>query len=64
MTDQAVIETGAAPEVAPVVPEATDAVEPVVPAEAPAVEETGRDGRRWGHSAAATDEAGGSRSTH
>jgi hypothetical protein len=40
MTDQVAIETGAAPEVAPVVPEATDAVEPVVPAEAPAVEET------------------------
>ena len=40
MTDQVVTETGAAPEVAPVVPEATDAVEPVVPAEAPATEET------------------------
>ena len=40
MTDQVVTETGAAPEVAPVVPEATDAVEPVVPAEASAVEET------------------------
>ena len=40
MTDQVVTETGAAPEVAPVVPEATDAVEPVVPAEAFAVEET------------------------
>jgi len=40
MTDQVVTETGAAPEVAPVVPEATDAVEPVVPAEAPAVEGT------------------------
>jgi len=40
MTDEVVTETGAAPEVAPVVPEATDAVEPVVPVEAPAVEET------------------------
>ena len=40
MTDQAVTETGAAPGVAPVVPDATNAVEPVVPAEAPAVEET------------------------
>ena len=44
MTDQVVTETGAAPEVAPVVPEATDAVEPVVPTEAPAVEETVDDG--------------------
>ena len=40
MAEQEVIETGAATEVAPVVPEATEEVKPVVPTEAPTVEET------------------------
>ncbi len=40
MADEVVTETGAATEVAPVVPEATEVVETVVPTEVPAVEET------------------------